>query len=146
MKTLTLKSSCLSITNKEILETEATLGIILPEDYKAFLLLSNGGYPLESEFKKEDDWSFGVQLFYGICSVTDQSIVFYASMFHQKFMSKHFIPFAHDPGGWMFVISTRDQDYGHVYFYRPDEPEDDCLTHLTNSFEEFIDKLQVPIY
>ena len=59
------------------------------------------------------------------------------------FFEKNYVSFGSDPGGWQFVISVQKSDFGKVYFCRMDEALEDALTLLADSFEEFIDGLEI---
>jgi hypothetical protein len=146
MRKLTLDFEQPANTLESIKNLENNLKITLPNDFINFLFLNSGGFPKECLFpSKQDDMAYIIQFFYTVNSNRDDySLEKYIKTLHENFMSNHFIPFANDPGGWMYVVSTREKDYNHVYFYRPDEPEDNCLTYLSSSFEGFINNLRSP--
>lgn len=59
------------------------------------------------------------------------------------FFRGEFVAFAADSGGWKYVISLRDIDYGKIYFCRMDVELDEALTFVANTFDEFIDGMFV---
>ena len=59
----------------------------------------------------------------------------------KEMLGEHYLSFAYDSGGWLFVISLKKADYGKVYFFRTDHSIEDGRTLLANSFDEFIDGL-----
>lgn len=66
---------------------------------------------------------------------------------NQKDLFFHsYIPFTDDPGGWQFIISLKEPDYGKVYFCEMDLELPESLTLLANNFEEFINGLEKPPY
>ena len=140
MKKLNLKKRH-EVSQSQILDCQKQLAVSFPESYVEFLILNNGEYPLERNFRKEDDWILNLNFLYCISDSETSSLLYIAQMYYEKFMSKHFLPFG-DDGDWIFVISLRDHDFNNVYLYRTDELEDDCLIYLEATFEAFIYKLQ----
>ena len=55
-----------------------------------------------------------------------------------------YIAFAGDEGGWKYIVSVQEVDYGKIYLCRTDGELDDALTLLSDSFEDFINSLERP--
>lgn len=54
------------------------------------------------------------------------------------------IPFAYDPGGWHFCLSFDEDTFGQIFINRwTDHSKEEQLLKIADSFEEFIDGLQV---
>ena len=136
MKTLKVINSYPLPRIKDIATFGKVEGINLPIDYKYFLMTQN-------LFLSEDCYYKGYEIhhFYPFSDSAELSLQI-AFRALKDFFQNSFIPFADDAGGWQFVISLRNKDYGKVYFCRMDEELEDALTLLADSFEEFIDGLE----
>lgn len=59
------------------------------------------------------------------------------------------LPIGHDPGGNYICIALTDENYGQIYFYDHEEPNEDSngnvnwnnLYLVAKSFSEFLNKL-----
>ena len=57
-------------------------------------------------------------------------------------LEKKIVPFAIEEGGWLFVLSLENEEYGAVYVYKThDFSGKEALHKITNSFESFINSL-----
>lgn len=55
------------------------------------------------------------------------------------------VPFAVDEGGWLFCLGLSSNNYNRVFIYRCNNyDERDIFLKISESFEEFINNLQVP--
>ena len=61
----------------------------------------------------------------------------------KDFFEGKYLTFGCDSGGWQYVISIQESDYGKVYFCRMDEDLGEGFTLLADTFEEFIERLEV---
>lgn len=63
-------------------------------------------------------------------------------------ISKDYLPIAESPGGNVFCISLKSEEYGYVYHWDHEtanydgEPWDYNMTCLSTSFEEFLNNLK----
>lgn len=57
------------------------------------------------------------------------------------FFEGKYLSFGSDSGGWQYVLSVQESDYGKVYFCRMDEELPNALTYLAEDFEDFINGL-----
>jgi hypothetical protein len=53
-----------------------------------------------------------------------------------------YLPFASDRGGWDFVVSVNNEDYGKIYFCRLDKPLEEALTLIAENLEKFVSGLR----
>lgn len=119
------------ITEQDIQEFEANLGVSLPEDYKAHLLTYNGGHTnsMEIYFGVPDD---GINLFYfyplkyGDSEQVEQ---------HDSLPYKHISIGRFDTGD--LAMSLFEDSYGHIYSYHSEVE----LKFLAASFTEFVEGL-----
>ena len=135
------------INENEIVKQEIYFKCEFPEDYKKFLLEYNGGIPEKTLIYFSNDGGI-IDLFFGFC---DDDIYGLrknnASYLNRK--PSNMMPIACDPGGNLFLMSIRGNDYGSIYFWDHEfEVEDDQeadysnLTFVAKSFTDLINNLR----
>lgn len=120
-----------SLTNVDVENFEKKFEVQLPNNLKTLLLKFNGGV-LDGEI---ENYAFSIlrPIKYGIntleVAIDDLQIT-------EQHIPREEIPFADDQGGNVFTISTREEDYGKIYFWALDvgEPRREFAA---NSLEEF---------
>lgn len=137
---------------------EKRIGYLLPEDYKEFLLKTNGGS--FDCYKVIDTERFGktspemVDLIYGLNSESYSDLDDKFNTYHieDKRMPDGLIPIAGDPGGNHFCIALGEGKNGEIYFWDHelevefDSPEqaknyyENCF-FVCGSFSEFLQKI-----
>jgi len=126
--------------SREIEEFESEYCFRIPVDYKRFLLEKNAISVKETLYKL-DSREFWISDFYPFSKDYELSVqVVHAEL--GDFFENSYLAFANDAGGWQFVISLKDDDYGKVYFCRMDEELEDALTLLADNFTDFINGLR----
>lgn len=129
----------------ELNDFEKENNIILPDDYKSFLLEFNGGVPNPNKNRKP---SAVVTYILGMHNGD-----YYASLYKHIDMFKGRLPVstfpvATDSFGNLFIMSVHKESYGHIYFWDHEgEPEyqdghyvDNCY-FASYSFTDFINSL-----
>ena len=133
-----------------IVEKEKSLGFSLPNDYRDFLKLYNGGIPekLFFSFKGTKEDSSLVDRLFGFIENEYRNIIEYHRSYKKRIPSNA-LPIGIDPGGNLILLSVSGPDYGKVYFWDHDwEVEDgqipdySNLTLIADSFEEFLNSLK----
>lgn len=133
------------LTSINIEELEANIGIMLPDDYRYFLLNYNGGTPAQEENVID---IFGaprsptdVQVFFGINrSVTSSNIIWNVDFIRECYADENLLPIACDSGGGIFFLRRSDSKYEVVY---RDMESLDCACYVVApSFNEFLEKLR----
>lgn len=122
---------------EEIQNFEKEINAQLPESYREFLLKTNAKYIKEPHYSIDDK-------IYEISGFTTFGDGEWTLEDHYRNLKEHFknryIAFAHDSGGWQYIISIeRSENYGKIYFCRMDEEIDNAITEIAGSFKEFID-------
>lgn len=135
------------LTNADISYIESKLGVLLPEDYKEFLMTVNAASLKTSYFK-------GIE-----CDL------YFSSFLHQQFdlpysmltlntnfakahedespiMGKEYLWIATDHGGEPIYISLLEENRGAVYFLRGDLTFQEGARLLANSFTHFLEILE----
>jgi hypothetical protein len=74
------------------------------------------------------------------CGKSDINPNIFALIDGNKFYEYHgWLPFAIDPGGWVFNLSIRDdQTHGQVWIHRFDSGEPDPFAYVAPSFQAFL--------
>jgi hypothetical protein len=121
----------------------------LPEDYRQFLLKHNGGAPspmntIDSE-EEGRATSSDVQFFYGIHNGENwASIEWILECFAGRIVEEG-LPIASDSGGNQYVLITRGEREGQIYFWNheleTDLPSYQNMSRVAGNFAEFIEKL-----
>jgi cell wall assembly regulator SMI1 len=137
----------------QIAELEKSLHAELPQDYRSFLLIHNGGRPKKSVFIYMNGTSEELGCINRFLGIHDgafdnlyKSIETYKSF--QKRLPENLLPIACDPGGNLICLSLFGNDIGNIYFWDHDweaeedeEPNYDNVHPIALSFIEFIDTL-----
>jgi hypothetical protein len=138
-------------SDSQLLSFEEMSGFQLPIDYRRFLGLSNGGWNPDRHVCRyinpqgRPDIA-SVHQFYGLGYELEQAYVDYQESIAADF-PKQFLEIGHDSFGNVFLLSLREFDFGHVYFWETDwdfqlpGEEHPSVAHLANSFTEFLELL-----
>ena len=123
-------------SEEELQVFKKEIGVQLPESYREFLLNTNAKYIKEPHFSTNDKT-------YEISGFTTFEDGEWTLEEHYRNLKEHFenryIAFAHDSGGWQYIISIEEnENYGKIYFCRMDEEIDLATTLIANSFKEFL--------
>ncbi len=139
MKEITIKRSWELPNLEEIEGFEKSNNIKLPKDFVDFLMKFNAIDFYENYYKDKGKTIYinGFYPFGEKCPGSLQSA--YRDL--NGYFENKYIAFADDSGGWQYVISIQEIDYGKIYFCRMDEELPSALTLIATSFIEFIDGL-----
>jgi hypothetical protein len=139
----------------EIAAFEAEIGTRLPEDYRQFLMRTNGGYIDWYEFEgptpEHGSWTTVVSRVGGLRKETDLSLRFARSCYQggELRIPRALLWIMGDPGGNGICIGLTEKHRGRVYFWIHDEQPDlqdwdgevetaGNVIRLANSFTEFV--------
>lgn len=136
------------VSPERIAEVEQTLGIKLPEQYKAFLLKHNGGGPRPSGFLYRRDGEEAqaglASWFLAIHNGPQENFLDYFQTFRHR-IPRDTVPIARDPGGNLILLGLEGSLQGKVFFWdkesepldgSPTEPE--LLYWVADSFDDFL--------
>ncbi len=123
--------------------------IIIPDDYKFFLIQYNGGRPENNCINfKDSNICTMLQTIFGFTKERYGSFTRYQGVYAGRIPSNT-IAIADDAGGNLIIMSVSGPDYGKIYFwdhemeaYEDEEPDYSNLTLVADSFQEFIDNLK----
>ncbi|ADM71324.1 hypothetical protein GMA19_03515 [Paenibacillus polymyxa E681] len=140
------------INNQELETFEETFNLILPNDYKNFLLYHNGGKTVRRRFETKDKTiTSSIMLFLPLSKETENNLEYYYKKYNiGKIIPSNFIPFGVDPAGSLICLSINGEDHGTVYFCDLDYIEEDnglkqeFIKLVSQSFSEFVNSLFQP--
>lgn len=125
----------------ELEQFEKDIGARLPEDYRSFLVLHNGGTPEKylvcwpGSHEPAEVWNDSLGLHNGptysrLDSVTEGL---------KEYLPKGIIPFASDPGGNLFCIGISGDYSGKIYLWDHERAQEkESCSFLAGSFTEFV--------
>ncbi len=119
---------------EELASLEQSLKIMLPEQYRKFLLKYNGGETPKTEFKIGRE-SSNVRAFFGL---GDVAYCLTKKVKLADWKKKLLLPIAVDSFGNYIVIGVGEENYGKIYFC--DHEKRYKATLLTEELKEFISR------
>lgn len=133
------------LVSQDIEGFENKYGINLPENYKRFLLLNNGGKSVERRFKTADGTiTSSVMLFLPISKETDSNLEsFYEKYCINKIIPSNLIPIGVDPVESLICIDEQDKVYfcDMDYFEEDGELKDEYVKLVSANFTSFLNNL-----
>lgn len=152
--TLTIKKQFVRVTSEAAIACfESNVGFQLPQDYREFLLRSNGGEPVNPVFRfLASDGPYtdsAVRYFFSISDKLTFSLAHkYGIYSGAGRIAKEMLPIAADSGGNLVLLALAGPDAGKVFFWDHeiealvDNPASvEHLTLIAKSFREFCDEL-----
>lgn len=108
--------------------------IILPEQYRNFMLKYNGGYTPDTTFKVKPRRKEDVSGFYGL-DIGDEYD--FEKLFWLKYQIQDgYFPIADDCFGNEYFIGIKKSNYGKIYFYDHEEQKTELVRSDFKSFVE----------
>jgi len=123
------------LPESELWQVEASLGVSIPQGYRAFLYATDGGRPDEAWFSP----MVGVTDFLGA-----QDILATHSRLRGR-LPETLLPIAAAAGGNLVCISTAEGQVGAIYFWNHEREHlgDVAIERLASSFDAFVSQLRV---
>ncbi|QUG40139.1 SMI1/KNR4 family protein [Psychrobacillus sp. INOP01] len=135
------------LVSQDIEAFENEYGINLPENYKRFLLLNNGGKPVKRRFKTADGTiTSSVMLFLPLSKETDSNLEsFYEKYCTNKIVPSNLIPIGVDPADSLICLTISEQDKVYFcdmdYFEEDNELKNDYVNLISENFTLFLNSL-----
>lgn len=123
------------VTESEISEVESQIGSIFPEDYKAFLLKSNGAY-FDSTEVFLGDYDDDINVFEIYSLKYGESNFIENNEFNKGILDEGYFNIGSIRGG-NICMSLREENYGVIYVYYSIAE----LEFAALSFSEFLEEL-----
>lgn len=150
--TVEIYEACEPLSESDVVQIEAQLGLSLPAEYRGFLLAHNGGYPEPDVFAiRNNPFDDHGLVHYFLC--VEEGDVYNLIEWVEDFRGRippDFLPVACDPGGNIICLSISGKDVGKVYFWDHEEevevdedktPGYDNVYLIADSFQEFLGSL-----
>jgi hypothetical protein len=146
----TITGSYPAVTLQDIEALESRKQLSLPDDYKKFLLRSNGGRPTPAGFEVPG-WpgrASSVHEFYGIHSREHCNLEFWIDE-HSDRLPAGFITIGSDPGANALCMATTGKNRGKIYYWdsSPDwdlPPESGTMFLVGEDIDHFLENLKDP--
>ncbi|MDY6994535.1 MAG: SMI1/KNR4 family protein [Pseudomonadota bacterium] len=138
------------LTPHEIEKAEKTLNLQLPEEYKRFLLLYNGGHPEPGKFKYICDDHQNRSLVAWFLAIYEGKAENFSTFYktYKGRIPEDTIAIARDPGGNLILLGIEAENRGKLFFWLQDfEVEEGEIPDYSNvcliadSFDEFFNSL-----
>lgn len=154
IRDLGISESAEPLSDETLDGLEKRRGLRLPQPYRQFLLLNNGGRPDKCVFQYQtQDGRCGSSFVDTFFSVYEGEYHNWDSYFDtykswRKRVPDNLIPIADDPGGNLVLLSVSGEDVGNVYFWdhhkesRTGEPTWDNVYPIAKTFPDFLDSLR----
>ncbi len=135
-----------SPTPEELREFEIQTGLVLPDQYVAFLLKTNGGSFVNWPADVGTDEVDAIDLLYGFNAPLDfynlqEQFNDYKLDFYEYRKLRGYLPIGHDPFGGLFCIQAKHRKRSMIYHYQLWDEEFEYKAAA--SFDEFLDRLYV---
>ncbi|MBA6156012.1 SMI1/KNR4 family protein [Tenacibaculum sp. S7007] len=140
MNNLTIKKASRLPLREEILQFELANKIKFPIDFFNFLMKFNP-IEIEERYFVLNNISKELDIFYPFNIEHDLSLQSIFNNLNEIMFQNRYVAFGGDLGGWKFIISVQEVDYGSVYFCRTDEDLEDSIIFLAESFDNFLSML-----
>jgi len=136
------------LSGKRIDEAERKLRVVLPEDYRAFLLRYNGGRPKPNLFPirgLENNPFGGLHFFHGLDWEIESINLDWNFRILAGRIPSNFLSIATDTTGNQICLSLKGQDNGTMYYWDHDAehapPTYDNVYFIAASFRAFLDSI-----
>ncbi|MBK9260029.1 MAG: SMI1/KNR4 family protein [Polyangiaceae bacterium] len=140
-----------TITIDAITQFESRRNLSLPDEYKRFLLTSNGGRPVPDAFDVPG-WAHensGMQAFFGVQTGNSYDLERELDVYDDR-IPRDLLPIGCDSFGNIICLGIEGKRRGKIYFWDHEDELDENGLHrqdysnvflVANSFGEFLDKL-----
>ncbi len=126
---------------------ERALGVIFPDDYRAFSRRHQGGYPMQTDFRLSDPRKSVVAVgrFLSMVPESGPSFIVEAQRLHSDQLPEGVILVAEGPGGDYVALDYRSTHGAEVvYWHHERAGEPDEFTPVSKTFASFLDLLYEP--
>lgn len=133
-----------AIGEMDVAEFERELKVTLPDAYRQFLILNNGGIPSLNvvDIGGAPGSPTDVQVFFGIDrKIESSTLLWNLRLIANRIHLKHVLPIACDSGGNLFCIDMSGENNGEV-LYCDLEDHAATLYFVASNFDAFLSKLR----
>jgi hypothetical protein len=138
------------ISEAQLSAIESKLGVKLPQEYRSFILESNGGVPSPSGFSTEDGKveSYVSQFYIFGGSIEDDFETCFNFYTKGGLIPPNLVAVAKDPVDNQVLLGVSGDDYGKLFYWSADEEDDehdpsfDYMRLVATDFLKFLGKLR----
>lgn len=134
------------VNPKDIIEFEEANEVLLPDDYKDFLLQHNGGRPVPNQLPEVNT---DVNWLYSMVEEPGWASLFQAIDVYESRIPSRYMPIGTNSSGNIYIMSLFAENKGLIalWWHEEEAKENgseyfDNLTALANSFTEFLASLE----
>ena len=138
MKELTVQFSGKKSSSEELEYFQKTNDTPLPNNFLEFFKEYEGCRVKENTFQDR----FTISRFLNLNSERNASVTKIYNTYIEEEGVKHWLPFATDPGGWVFCMSLAEDTYGQIFVDRFGLGEENPFEFVAPSLEVFINGLE----
>lgn len=138
MKNLSITYSGNKSSNEDIKDFEQKNKIKLPSNFLELFEEYEGCAAKEDTYQDK----YTVQVFLPLKSKRNPSIEKIFDVYLEENNTDQWLPFATDPGGWVFCMSLAEDTYGQIFVDRFGLGEENPFEFIAASLEEFINGLE----
>ena len=135
------------ITEADILSLEKDFNIILPVEYKNFLMENNGGEPQSHDYQVNGEYFDDIGWFFGIREYPATHDLKTENIESQNAIPPHYFCIGVSYGGNLICLSLKEEEFGSIYRWDHEtanydgEPWEDNMTKICDSIGQFIEML-----
>ncbi|MBP3041173.1 SMI1/KNR4 family protein [Bacillaceae bacterium Marseille-Q3522] len=147
MLTIYFEYSYKPLISEDIKLFENEYGIKLPDDYKKFLLLNNGGKPVKRRFKTADGTiTTSIMLFFPLSDETESNLrSLYNKYKLRKIVPSNLMPIGIDPADSLICLEIGENDKVYFcdmdYFEEDNELKEEYIKLVSENFLTFLNSL-----
>ncbi|MBN56850.1 SMI1/KNR4 family protein [Thalassolituus sp. UBA3500] len=144
---LQIDSSYEQLKRTDIKEAERELSVEFPPEYIEFLMRRNGGRPFPDGVRVNGEHFDFVGFLYAIREDSNHDDLEKNVKAYRGLILDYYLPFGESPGGDVYCLALRSEEFGAVYHWNHYEYDDEVepsefnMTKLAGSFNEFIEGL-----
>jgi len=135
------------LSRSDIKALESDLSIDFPPEYVEFLQEYNGGRPFPDGVKVNGDHFDFIGHLYAIRKELAHDDLARNIEEYKDMILGHYLPFGESPGGDVYCLSLKPEEFGFVYHWDHEEaiyegePWEYNMTQLATSFNQFLAEL-----
>jgi hypothetical protein len=133
-----------AVGDAEIVAIENAINVHLPESYRRFILVNNGGVPSPDIIDIEGlpGSPTDIQIFFGINrEIVSSNLLWNWETFLERIHDKTLLPVACDSGGNLFCLTLLGEEIGKIVYC--DLQDHNLILHpVAPNFETFLEKIR----
>jgi SMI1-KNR4 cell-wall len=134
------------LVDSDLDEVELRFGFVFPKAFREHYLKHNGGHPDQHRLTDENG-TYSVHDFFPIKTSAIRTLGTLEKCIQwlkidQPILPSHLVPFANDSFDNLYCFSTREQDYGAIYWLKMEGKRKPGGEFVAASLDDFLGKLR----